>query len=245
MPVLRKWMARNNLIMAAGVACSLALVPLALVPTTMTAYPALLVFGIGWIVGASNLQATVQLAAAPWVRARALALYQAMFNGGMGLGALLWGLLAQHSGLTGTILAAGLVGCVIALLTRAVELPAEIGDPSAPALAVSRPLSVADEMAPLLHSARHRLVLAIRYRIDPADAAAFAPPWRKSGWPDFGTVRSDGHCRVTSATRRTGWRHSASVTGMNCSARSSITIWPTARPWFGHAPITSAPSRPR
>ncbi len=174
MPVLRKWMERNNLITAAGVACSLALVPLALVPTTMTAYPALLVFGIGWIVGASNLQATVQLAAAPWVRARALALYQAMFNGGMGLGALLWGLLGQHSGLTGTILAAGLVGCVIALLTRAVELPAEIGDPSAPALAVSRPLSVADEMAPLLHSARHRLVLAIRYRIDPADAAAFS-----------------------------------------------------------------------
>jgi hypothetical protein len=28
-------------------------------------------------------------------------------------------------------------------------------------------------MAPLLHSAGHRLVLAIRYRIDPADATAF------------------------------------------------------------------------
>jgi MFS family permease len=173
MPLLRKSMARNNLIVLAGVACSLALIPLALAPSTMTAYPALVVFGIGWIVGASNLQATVQLAAAPWVRARALALYQAMFNGGMGLGALVWGLLGENAGLTGTILAAGLFGCVIALLTRAVELPAEIGDPSAPALDVSRPLSVADEMAPLLHSARHRLVLAIRYRIDPANAAAF------------------------------------------------------------------------
>ena len=138
MPLLRKWIPRNNLITLAGVACGLALVPLALIPSTMTAYPALLVFGIGWIVGASNLQATVQLAAAPWVRARALALYQAMYNGGMGLGALLWGLLGEHAGLTGTILAAGLAGCVIALLTRAVELPAEIGDPSAPALDVSR-----------------------------------------------------------------------------------------------------------
>ena len=173
MPLLRKWIARNNLITLAGLACGLALVPLALIPGTVTAYPALLVFGFGWIVGASNLQATVQLAAAPWVRARALALYQATYNGGMGLGALLWGLLGEHAGLTGTILAAGLAGSVIALLTRAVELPAEIGDPSAPALAVSRPLSIAEEMAPLLHSARHRLVLAIRYRIDPADAAAF------------------------------------------------------------------------
>ncbi|MBR0850139.1 MFS transporter [Bradyrhizobium diazoefficiens] len=173
MPLLRRWIPRNDLIMLAGVACSLALVPLALVPSTLTAYPALLVFGIGWIVGASNLQATVQLAAAPWVRARALALYQAMYNGGMGLGALLWGLLGEQASLTGTILAAGLVGCVIALLTRAVELPAEIGDPSAPALAVPRPLSIAEEMAPLLHSGRNRLVLAIRYRIDPANAAAF------------------------------------------------------------------------
>ena len=173
MPLLRKLILRNNLITLAGAACSLALVPLALIPSAMTAYPALLVFGIGWIVGSSNLQATVQLASAPWVRARALALYQAMYNGGMGLGALLWGLLGENAGLTGTILAAGLVGCVIALLTRAVELPAEIGDPSAPAIAVPRILSIAEEMAPLLHSAQHRLVLAIRYRIDPTDATAF------------------------------------------------------------------------
>ena len=173
MPLLRKLIQRNNLITLAGAACSLALVPLALIPSTTTAYPALLVFGIGWIVGSSNLQATVQLASAPWVRARALALYQAMYNGGMGLGALLWGLLGEKAGLSGTMLAAGLVGCVIALLTRAVELPAEIGDPSAPAIAVPRILSIAEEMAPLLHSAQHRLVLAIRYNIDPDDATAF------------------------------------------------------------------------
>jgi MFS family permease len=173
MPWLRKTISRNNLIMLAGTACGLSLVPLALFPSPFTAYPALLVFGIGWIVGASDLQATVQLAAAPWVRARVLALYQAMFNGGMGLGALLWGLLGEHASLTGTILAAGLGGCVIALVTRGVELPTEIGDPSAPAIAVRRPLSIAEEMAPLLHSAGHRLVLAISYRIGPVDAAAF------------------------------------------------------------------------
>jgi MFS family permease len=173
MPLLRRLVSRNNLMALAGAACGLALVPLALIPSTMSAFPALLVFGIGWIVGASNLQATVQLAAAPWVRARVLALYQAMYNGGLGLGALLWGLLGEHAGLTGTILAAGLGGCVVALLTRAVELPAEIDDPSAPALAVPRTLSIASEMAPLLHSARHRVVLAISYRIGPADAAAF------------------------------------------------------------------------
>jgi MFS family permease len=166
---------RNNLIMLSGAVCGLALIPLAVIPSAMTAYAALLVFGIAWVVGATNLQATVQLAAAPWVRARVLALYQAVYNGGMGLGAILWGWLGDHQGLTGTILAAGVVGCVIALLTRAIELPAEISDPSAPAMPLPPgTLSIAEEMAPLLHSARHRVVVEMSYRIDSANAAAFS-----------------------------------------------------------------------
>jgi len=173
MPRLRKLFPRNNLIMLSGASCGLALVPLAIIPSAVTAHAALLVFGIAWIVGATNLQATVQLAAAPWVRARVLALYQAVFNGAMGLGAILWGWLGNHAGLTETILAAGVVSCVIAFLTRAVELPAEISDPSAPAKPVSRTLSVAQEMVPLLHSAQHGLVVEINYRIDSANAAAF------------------------------------------------------------------------
>jgi len=170
---LHRWLSRNNLIMLASMVCGLALVPLAIVPSAMTAYASLLVFGVSWIVGASNLQATVQLATALWVRARVLALFQAVVNGGLGLGAIFWGLLGERAGLTGTILTAGLIGCVIALLTRAIELPHEISDPSAPAIDVPRVLSIAKEMAPLLHSARHRLLVAINYQVDPADAAAF------------------------------------------------------------------------
>jgi MFS family permease len=173
MPRLRKSFPRNNLIMLSGALCGLALIPLAVIPSAATAHAALLVFGIAWIVGATNLQATVQLAAAPWVRARVLALYQAVFNGAMGLGAISWGWLGGHVGLTGAILAAGVASCVIAFLTRAVELPAEISDPSAPAKPVSRTLSVAEEMVPLLHSAQHGLVVEISYRIDSANAAAF------------------------------------------------------------------------
>ena len=173
MPSLNRLLSRNNLIMLAGASCGLALVPLAVFPSATTAYAALLVFGVGWIVGASSLQATVQLATAPWVRARVLSLYQAVYNGGMGLGAIFWGWFGERAGLTTTILAAGLVGCFIALLTRAIQLPPEISDPSAPAIAVPRALSIAEEMAPLLHSAQHRLLVAINYHINPADAAAF------------------------------------------------------------------------
>ncbi|WFU18493.1 MFS transporter [Bradyrhizobium sp. CB3481] len=173
MPLMSRLFSRNNLIMLAGATCGLALVPLAVVPSAITAYAALLFFGVGWIVSTSNLQATVQLAAAPWVRARVLALFQAVFNGGMGLGAIFWGWLGEHAGLTETILIAGVAGCVTALLTRAIQLPAEIGDPSAPAKAVPRALCIAEEMAPLLHKARHQLLVAISYRVNPADAEAF------------------------------------------------------------------------
>ena len=55
------------------------------------------------------------------------------------------GALGEHAGLPGTIFAAGLGGGVIALLTRAVQLPAEIGDPSAPAISVPRALSISEE----------------------------------------------------------------------------------------------------
>ncbi|MGY4358520.1 MFS family permease [Bradyrhizobium sp. i1.3.1] len=173
MPLLRRLILRNNLIMLAGAACGLALVPLALVPSAMAAYPALLVFGIGWIVGASDLQATVQLAAAPWVRARVLALYQATFNGGMGLGAIFWGWLGDRVGMTETILTAGLAGCAIAVLTRAIHLPPEINDPSASAITNPPALSIAEEIRPLLHSSRHRLRAAVSYEIDPSDVPAF------------------------------------------------------------------------
>src|SRR5262245_47861709 len=44
MPLLRKLVSRNNLIMLAGASCSLALVPLAIIPSATTAYFALLVF---------------------------------------------------------------------------------------------------------------------------------------------------------------------------------------------------------
>jgi MFS family permease len=203
MPRLRKLFPRNNLIMLSGVLCGLALIPLAVIPSAVTAHVALLVFGVAWIVGATNLQATVQLAAAPWVRARVLALYQAVFNGGMGLGAIGWGWLGDHVGLTGTILAAGLASCVIALLTRAVELPAEISDPSAPARPVRRTLSIAAEMAPLLQSAQHRLLVAISYHIDPANAAAFRAAMadvRLSRYRD-GAARCELSRDVSDATR--------------------------------------------
>jgi MFS family permease len=159
--------------MCAGLVTSVALIPIALLPTVIGTGLSMFVFGVGWIIGASSLQTTVQLACAPWVRARGLAIYQAVYNGGMGLGAVAWGWLGTHAGLTGTILAAGLGGIVIAVLARSQQLPGTIADPAQPAARDRPHITVDDSIASLLASARHPVLVTITYRVDPPDIAAF------------------------------------------------------------------------
>ena len=55
-------------------------------------------FGIGWVAASSTAQAAAQLVAPPWVRARALAIYQLAFNGALAFGSMLWGSLGDRSG---------------------------------------------------------------------------------------------------------------------------------------------------
>jgi MFS family permease len=172
MPALRERMQRDTLMLFAGILTSVSLVPIALVPTPVTTGLSLFAFGVGWIAGASNLQTTVQLACSPWVRARGLAIYQAVFNGSMGMGAIAWGWLGVHAGLPGTILAAGLGGLVIALLARSQQLPAEIVDPALGPVRELPSVAVDASMAPFLLSG-HTVLVSITYTVDPSQASAF------------------------------------------------------------------------
>ena len=60
---------------------------------------AMLVFGVGWVAASSVAQGAAQLAAPPWVRSRALALYQLSSNGGIVVGSFFWGWLGTEVGL--------------------------------------------------------------------------------------------------------------------------------------------------
>jgi hypothetical protein len=67
---------------------------------------ALVVIGACWIGALSTLNASMQLFLPSWVRARGLAYYLMVFQGGQAFGALAWGVLAQHVGLVRAGLAA-------------------------------------------------------------------------------------------------------------------------------------------
>jgi MFS family permease len=173
MPWLNGRLSRDSQIMLGGLLCSATLLPVALLSSTEVTGCAMIVFGCGWILAASNLLATVQLASAPWVRARCVAVYQAIFNGGMGFGAITWGWLAESAGLSGTLLAAGLGGIGMALVSRTYPLSDEIIDPSLPSPVTPPTVIAHDIMLSDLEASRHSVVVTIAYQVNHEDADAF------------------------------------------------------------------------
>jgi MFS family permease len=53
--------------------------------------------GFAWTSTMSTLNVSVQLSSPGWVQARALGMYQMVFQGGLALGSVVWGYVAEHS----------------------------------------------------------------------------------------------------------------------------------------------------
>jgi MFS family permease len=53
--------------------------------------------GLAWTSTMSTINVSVQLAVPAWVQARALGTYMMVFQGGMALGSILWGYIAEHT----------------------------------------------------------------------------------------------------------------------------------------------------
>jgi MFS family permease len=70
----------------------------------------LLIGGAAWITFISLVSALVQKLAPNWVRARVLAVFMLVFQGGMAGGAAVWGVVAQHASIQIALLWAGLGG---------------------------------------------------------------------------------------------------------------------------------------
>ena len=62
----------------------------------------------------STLNTSVQLSVPPWITARALGSYMMTFQGGMALGAILWGFVAEHTS-TPIALTCSSAGMLVAL----------------------------------------------------------------------------------------------------------------------------------
>jgi len=84
---------------------------------------ALLLAGAAWVVALATFNVTVQLASPRWVVARALSIYQMAAFGGMAMGAWLFGLVAEHHGVTMGLLCGAAMQVAATLIGLFIPLP--------------------------------------------------------------------------------------------------------------------------
>lgn len=112
-------------------AFAVALVVVDYVHDAAVVFLALLIAGTAWIWALSTLNAALQLGLPSWVRARAVAFYLLVFQGGMAVGALIWGLVAQWTSLSVALLAAAVLLSAGAATVRLLPLREWKYDPDA------------------------------------------------------------------------------------------------------------------
>ncbi len=109
-----RWSA-DHVVAAATLAFALVAIVLAWSRSTVLVAIALAIGGMAWISVLSSFNASAQVALPAWVRARGMATYLLVFQGGQAAGSLIWGTLATHTS-TSVALSAVAAGLVLALL---------------------------------------------------------------------------------------------------------------------------------
>jgi hypothetical protein len=96
LPRVRRKLSADSIIAISTCVFIGTLLILAFVRYPLVIIPVLLVAGFAWTSTMSTLNLAIQISAPHWVQARALGTYQMVFSGGMALGSVIWGLLAEH-----------------------------------------------------------------------------------------------------------------------------------------------------
>jgi MFS family permease len=174
LPRLRRRVVVDRLAIGATIVFALVAVALATVRDVTWLYAVLFVGGGAWIALMSSYNTAAQAAAPAWVRARALAVYLLVFQGGMAVGSALWGAVATRAGSPIALLLAA-AGLLLGLLAAAryrlaegarLDLTPSLHWPQ-PAVTVEPPA----EHGPVL--------VTVEYRIDPMQAVDFTRAMRQ------------------------------------------------------------------
>jgi MFS family permease len=127
-----------------------------------------------FLAGASNIltialfNISVQLASPRWVTARALSLFSSALTGGIAMGAVLWGVVANGWSVQGAVIASGAALCATPLLVFLFPLPKTEADGVEPVELDHEP-----EVAMALTLRSGPVVIEIDHRVDPDLARPF------------------------------------------------------------------------
>ena len=140
-----------------------------------TAAIAMVMFGVGWVMASSVAQASAQMAAPPWVRSRALSIYQLSFNFALVVGTFFWGWLATWQPLSVTLGLAAIVGSVTAVAARLFDIDSQEGIAGKPIPTAVMPATeeVSPSLVPVLGQTRGRVMESQHYRVAPENKERF------------------------------------------------------------------------
>jgi MFS family permease len=176
LPRLRRRFAFDRLIALGSIGLAGGLVALAYVPWAELVAVLLVFTGGCWLTVLSSLNTSAQRVAPRWVRARTLATFQLVMQGGLAVGSLVWGLVTAAADVETalTIAAAGLVAGVV--LARRWPLGDTERSDLTPAGLWANPdlgFEPGPEDGPVL--------VTVEYEIDPADAERFVAAMQELG----------------------------------------------------------------
>lgn len=175
LPRLRGNNSTDGVVAAATLVFAAATVALAFVHSFWLLFGAMVLAGGAWLSLLSSLNVAVQTVVPSWVRARALSVYMLIFFGGLSLGSVLWGAVAERFGVPAALTASA-AGMVIGLLaTLRLHLKSGEGLNLAPSRQWPAPI-VHNDME--LEPERGPVLVTVEYRVDPGRAAEFAEAMR-------------------------------------------------------------------
>jgi MFS family permease len=173
---MRRRFAFDHMIALASLGLAGGLLALAYLPWAELVAFTLVLTGACWLTVLSSLNTAAQRVAPGWVRARTLAAFQLVMQGGLAIGSLTWGLVTGAASVEAalTIAAAGLAAGVV--LARRWPLAAAEGNDMTPAGAWSDPNV---DIEPLPDDGP--VLITVEYQIDPEEAERFVPAMEELG----------------------------------------------------------------
>jgi MFS family permease len=175
-PRLRAAVGSARLVTGAMLVTATAIVVVATVPGPVLVGIALVPVGAAWIAVMSSLNSGLQLALPNWVRGRGLAYYLIVFQGAQAMGAVIWGVVADRTSVTTSLLTAAGVLAVAAIAGLRSPMPDTSKldrSPSAHWPAPQLTLTPNADDGPVL--------VTLTYRVPERNAVAFAGAMRHVG----------------------------------------------------------------
>jgi MFS family permease len=174
LPIVRGKLSRGATVMGCTVLSCVGMSVVGISNHWVPAALGMLLFGLGWTSAFATIQAAAQLVCPPWVRARALSIYQLAQNGALTLGSFGWGWLGGQIGIPHTFLTATVVGLLLLVVARLFNIEAIVRPPGrAEEQGAPLPEAPAPELAPLLRNARGRVMEIAYYRVEQPQRTVF------------------------------------------------------------------------